>query len=447
MLNRLIFFSKKQKYKKFHKGSKFSQNEVAEILRKVRFNFPETYNRTPNLKNLKDSGIKIDCPIYVEDIQKITKSYLKNLWLAKKIFDFNLVIFYRDSFIPKPSYKKFLNGAKFLNLNYVNFKLKQDIFLLNINRQKVDTISYNYKDKIDIKNWKSDMTRLNDFCLSKLFFDDKNFIEIKQTYFNGFYYFINIEKYNNNKKIIILLKKIIKNIKNNYFLIKKIKNGYLINNYMFDKKYYFLTNLAIKNFRILRCFKDDSIEINAELFIVKKSDNFPNYFVYLGEENFDFFCSNISEEIIKKINEKFNIKIKTNVNKIDYFFNQFLPKKIILEKLTNFNFTDKINQITINNISSILEPLEYYKSKKISADCCYNLIKNSMFNWHKDSIVFSNKLIKNFSLKMFYQDKIKNFEIYSSKQIKLIIGNIEYINCKAIPINVLKTEDDFIINL
>lgn len=442
MLNRLIFFIKRKiKYNKFHKKWKFSQNDINSILHKVKYNMPEIFDENLSIKILENSGLKINKSVYIENAKNLNFNYAKNLWLSQKICPFNLIIFFtnKDYILP---YKKFLKDAKFFCLSEVSAKLKSSIFNLNINQKKLANFVLKNESEITANKVPFVVKKCKNFMLQSECEVCQNLVSLEQTFLNGnFYFFNNITK--NNKKIIILIKKIIKNNKNNYFLIKKVNNKYFLYNFSTKEKINILSNMPIKRVYLSKVKMSASYNINIQITMPQNLNKSTSFFVYIGQENIDLANINIKEKIFYLINNYFNVKINTNNKKINYYFNNYLPQKIILDKINDKFCTRSMCQNLPNNLQNFDEVLSLYKCKKIDAFEAYICIKNLLFSWQKNMLTFKSNLTKNYLLEMFINGMKKSFNISQSTTQKIVVGGVEYINCKSISKNLLEKENQF----
>ncbi|MDD4816103.1 MAG: hypothetical protein PHQ62_03105 [Clostridia bacterium] len=410
-------------------------------MEKVRYQKPKIYAQKIDKKLVENSGIKLDKPLYVEKAKNINFDYAKSLWLAQKICPFSVVVFFENelSILAK---KKFLSTAIFLKKSDLNITLKQNLLALNINIFEPLFFENIARNSLQILPSKNIETTFKNYSLQKTFLGKNFCLNIGQTFFNGkFYFFNNLIKYN--KKIKIILKNIIKNNIFDYFLIKKIKFGYLFESVINKINYYFLSNKTIKNIKILPIKNSKNFCLIAEIFVDFSLPQNQNFVVYFGKENFDIFTENLQGKIVGFIEKKFALQLETQDKKLEFYFNKFLPKQIILDSISckNFDFVLPQNfeekNLTFNQI------IDLYKSKKISSIFCYNLIKNKLFTERENLIILNKNELANYRLKLFFENSIKKINVSESKQIKLIINDISYYNCKSISLQTLKENSNF----
>ena len=184
----LIFFNPK---------SCFSQIQVFEILQKVRHNIPDA-----NIANLKGISLnKIRNPVFVESAKNLTSSYAKSLFLANLIQPFELVVFYNKLSEIK-TFKHILSFAKFLNKNLLPKKVKEALYNLNVNFSSQE-FSKDKKDVVTVDGYGLGLVEVKNNYIKSAY----KSVFVKQTYFNGYYYFFKNEQ-KNNKKLNMLIKKI-----------------------------------------------------------------------------------------------------------------------------------------------------------------------------------------------------------------------------------------------
>lgn len=424
MKNRLVFFNKKQKsYQDFHKKYKFSQNQIAIILHKLRYNMPQIFSNKPNLDILQNLGLNPRLPIYVENIQNLDFCDIKNLYLTQKIFDFNLIIFYKDISQIK-AIKSYPINAKFLSAFDTDKTTKETLFLLNINTKKIDAFRIPKSQKIEFYGSKIYSKQIVDFALVSGFKNNKNNIILKEYFSSGNFYFLN-NLIKNNKKTHFFFKKTLFFDFLQYFLIKKIKNGYFFENLTTNKKYYFLSNSLIKTFKINKTKNTQNIQITAEFY----ADFSKEICIYFGQNNIKIHDQNLRQKIKLLSQSIFNFKICSNDKKLDFLINKILPDlalKNMLEKNKKFSDLQKIN------LQSIRQIVYFYKCKKIAPEEAYFAIKNLLFIQKQNVIFFKKTDLENYNLEITFNGQKKNVFVANDLQKKVVIDGVDYYNCSWI---------------
>ncbi|MBO5310262.1 MAG: hypothetical protein J6A98_03595 [Clostridia bacterium] len=396
-MKRLIFLCKKL----FHFGAKpapkFSQLLVAEILQKVRHNIPEI-----NEKNFANP-LKISKPFYVENIKNIGATYAKSLLLANLIFPFELIIFYQNK-NDCLALQKFLPQAKFLNQNLISKRLTNQIYSLNVNFAPAPC-KLPFEEGIFCGNEKMHYVKVHRFALEEQGKD----ITLFQTYFNGHFLFFENK---NKQKINIFIKKIIYFNKFKYFFLKK-ENGYCFFDVAIGQKIYIRCNEKIDvDLARTRCGKGYMIEIT----ISAKNANFA---LYVGKEKINVWDKDLKTKIFALANNQFMHKINSKNKKLEFFFNNFLPREVLKGKIFG-----KFCKVDISKIFGGAQ-------KILPANLAYLKIKNALVKKEKNCVIFGGENLQNLSFEMLFRGKIKTINFCAGAP-KIVVGGVEYRGCKTL---------------
>ena len=476
--------------------SVFSSAKICEIGEKVKYNQLNIYTKKIDKSLIEATGIKLDKPIYIENLTNLNFNYAKDLWLAKKIYSFNLIVFYADEQNNFEILKNLFNlDAKFLNTNDLSKEIKENLYNLNINHNlyvNYNSMHCNQKSnnskKPNLKKWhiceKNEIKPLGDFSKHTIFknfyldsiFENKNVaLKVKQTFFYGAYYFFGIKiknskdksvkdiKFKKDQNVKILFTKIIHCNELEYFKICKEKKYFKIEGLLNKKNYFFYSSIKIAKIEIvkilhsknycLKCIinsKRDWNEQNLE----------SNFLIYFGEklpENFfNFDYTELYYKILYCLRSSFSIKLKSDNNALNFYFNNYLPSKIITEGIEGQTFLQKCdlnsaldNIYTENEFFNLLKKLSFddlisfHKSKKISAILVYNLMKNKLFIQRNNFFYINKNELTNYELKLFIENKIKKIKIKTGDSKKIIIDDMTYHNCCNISIKTLINHQNF----
>ena len=385
----LIFFNPK---------SCFSQIQVFEILQKVRHNIPDA-----NIANLKGISLnKIRNPVFVESAKNLTSSYAKSLFLANLIQPFELVVFYNKLSEIK-TFKHILSFAKFLNKNLLPKKVKEALYNLNINFSSQE-FSKDKKDGITVDGYGLGLVEVKNNYIKSAY----KSVFVKQTYFNGYYYFFKNEQ-KNNKKLNILIKKIFYFNNFNYFLLKKEKRYYLYD-LKNNQKYYLLSNQKIyPKIQKTKCGKGVVLQIQITFW--------EDAVVYIGREKINVLDFGLEQKILDLVAKNFEHKVFLNNQKLEQFFNVYLPKKILASKI-----------LENNNINEIA----YQKIKKMFVFRNNNIV---VFNMAKNNNVVYQTV---------FRGKTKTIHFFNGNK-KVVVGGVEYKNTNSVTSEVFEKFDEFIV--
>ena len=476
-------------FKKTLNESRYSSIEIEKILSKVRNKEPLLYTKKIDKTKLESAGINLNKPIYVEQAKFISMKYAKNLWLAKQIQNFNLIIFYNESQSVEKLKTFFKNDAKFLNISDLSKDLKENLLKLNINHNEKQELDFKQINEIKPKNLKESFEKsvcFNDFCLEKVLKNQNFNLNIRQTYFKGEFFFINAEFSNTSttlKNFQIMFSKVLSFERFDYLVLNKEKNYYLIKSLLNNFKCFLYSSEKIKNIRLIKIKNSQAYNLKCEFELRAKDQNQKSFWIYIGkipvhqilDLEFDELKKNAFEQIfniiLNKIKRQFNLKLNSLSRDINFYFNTYLPKRIILENLKNITPVNALNEVfktknnesssndvfktrnnensEIKNDESFLKTISFkqlismHRSKQLSAYETYNLMSNKLL-LQKDNFLYINKTeLKNYELKLFFENKLKSIFVKSDIKKRLIIGDISYYNCQNISLKTLKDYDNF----
>ena len=267
------------------------------------------------------------------------------------------------------------------------------------------------------------------------FKDEGNFVYVIENYLEGKFIFIN-NLIKNNKKYIFLFKKTLNFEFLNYFYIKKIKNGYILENLINQKKYYFLTNSKVIDFKIEKIKNTNNFQITAEISL--KSN--VKVCMYFGEKRVKVRSEDLQEKVQNEIKDIFNFKIETSDSKLDFYINKILPElaqKNLVQNEINIENVKKVN------LKSIRQILYFYKYKKLKAEEAYLAIKNLLFEMNEKLVYFKKVELENYRLEIMYKGNVKNVEITCNGQRSIVIAGVAYKNCSWINLDTLEKVERF----
>lgn len=461
----LLFFKKKLN------ESRFSPVEIESILNKVKNNQPLIYASKINKNIIESAGISLTKAIFVERAELLSINYAKSLWLAKQIYDFNLIIFYQtESSIEK--FKNFFkNKVKFFNIADLSKSLKENLLKLNINHNEKNKLDLKTENMISLKGNFQKSTIFKNYYLEQSFYNSDSNLNIKQTFHEGQYSFFNVSFFTSKSLQIEYLKNFqLKHF--DYLTLQKEKNLLQIKSIINNFEYYFYSSIKINKIFLnkiknLNCY---NLKCKIELKLSKKEQK--SFWFYFGKNppttalnlNSDEI-QNISSEqvyfkILKKIEKRYNIKIISSDSVLNYYYNKYLPEKIILEGIkTNVQIDNYINFKNFNS-NKILkysndclktitfkQLISMYKSKQFSAFVIYKLMSDKLLLQKNDFIFINKTELKNYELKLFFENKTKSIIVKSDVEKKLIIDDISYYNCQNISLKTLKDYDFFEIRI
>lgn len=450
--------------KKLNEG-RFSAIAVENILNKVRNNQPLIYKSHINKKIVDSAGINLSKPIYIERAEFLTMNYAKNLWLSMQINNFNLIIFFQTSQSVEKFKNFFKKFAKFFNIADIAKPLKENLLKLNINHNQTGELDLKNQNEIQVKGNFQTKTFFKDYCLEKTFLNCDYKLNIKQTFYNGLYVFFKID-FNKTKSLQIEFSKTFQLNFFDYLNLQKEKNFYLIKSIINDFKYYFFSSQKIKKISLIKIKKSNFYNLKCK-FEIKKSEKSAKYFwLFLGKNLFStsqIFTNSEFEKLVsdrtfsainKKIEKYFNLKINSSYSVLNFYFNKYLPEKIILEGIINnieinYNNDEFASILPAKNGKDYLNSLTFkqlilmYKNKQLSASELYQIMWQKLL-FQNDTSIFINKTeLKNYELKLFFENKLKSIIVKSSTEKRLVIGNISYYNCRNISLSALKNYDSF----
>ena len=397
MISNLIIEAKKRKkYNHFHKKSKFSQYEVNEIVQKVKYNLPTFYYNIPQIDCIKTLGLDMSKSLYVEMFENLNFSYIKSLYLAQKIVDFNLVILHKNDEIFR--FNTYPIKANFIDFNTLSKQQKEALYNLNINCQKICGYAQNGEDKIEVKNTNLVAKNIGSGGVVSTFKDEGNFVYVIENYLEGKFIFIN--------------------------------------NLINQKKYYFLTNSKVIDFKIEKIKNTNNFQITAEISL--KSN--VKVCMYFGEKRVKVRSEDLQEKVQNEIKDIFNFKIETSDSKLDFYINKILPElaqKNLVQNEINIENVKKVN------LKSIRQILYFYKYKKLKAEEAYLAIKNLLFEMNEKLVYFKKVELENYRLEIMYKGNVKNVEITCNGQRSIVIAGVAYKNCSWINLDTLEKVERF----
>ncbi|MDD3231737.1 MAG: hypothetical protein PHV79_00480 [Clostridia bacterium] len=496
----ILFFKlivKKSDLKNFLISSKkinilgiFSSAKIFEIGEKVKYNQLNIYTKKIDKNLIEATGIKLDKPIYIENLTNLNFNYAKNLWLAKKIYSFNLIIFYDDDQIKDKNLKcraksnfeilknLFNLDAKFLNTNDLSKKIKENLYNLNINHNFDKKWHICEKNEIKPLGDFVKHTIFKNFCLDSTFENNNVLLRVKQTFFYGAYYFFETKskntnnenvkdakknpKSNRNKNVKIFFTKIIHCNELEYFQICKEKKYFKIEGLLNKKNYFFYSSNKVVKIEIIKILHSKNYCLKFIINLKQKLNEQnlkSNFWIYFGEKSpekfFNFDYTELYYKILYCLESNFSIKLKSDNNNLNFYFNNYLPSKTITEGLENQTFLQKcsLNSIldniyTESEFFNLLKELSFddlinlHKSKRISAILAYNLIKNKLFIQKNNSFYINKNELANYELKFFIENKIKKIKIKTGDS-KITIDGTTYHNCRNISIKTLINHQNF----
>ena len=417
-LNKKTFTSKPLKLT-FNLNVPFKDKALYDhVLKAITYHAPIPYSKV-NIGLLKNSGIDITLPVYIE----INPSYklLKKLLEINKKYAFNLIIFTKSNKYNK--YLKHNKNLRVLYLNDISKELKENLYKLNINYNSCKLFEKTYNLGFNFENFilKEHFEGIN---LVQTYTNENFEIELLKNKYKSSAYVLKIKNISNkNEKISFNF-----NYKfSGYYLFNKKGKILSALNLLTENKMYFYSSILPKGICFssvngLKNSKDPLLAFNYNLSL-KAGEIRKLNFAYGSEKNLvNEFENNNSE--LKKL---FNIKIQTDDNKLNTLFNITLPRKIALSGVQNFNGGDY----------SLNEILTKYKEGALTDYACYNLLKQKFIIEKKESFELQPFLM-NYKLKIFFEDKIKTIEARHGEKTCLSIDDILYYNARSLSKSALK---------
>lgn len=316
------------------------------ILQRVKYHAPKLNSNEIDYSLLDIIGINPSYPIFIFK-KPLNKTFLKAFGNAKRHAQFNLILFEKPLFnikklakLPKTYliYKEELGGNLYntleaLNINYLShseFKNELRGEYIKINGQELafDFIPYFYRKKAMF---------------------DGVVVDVRQFILNGKNSTINLINTRNIGKNV----KIELNIPlpRGYYFFKTEKDFVQIENLTNKEKAYFNYNfkrakISFSNISGLESSTFACVNITCEISLLPHEKlvlyyNFGEHKYCLSSPNMIEYFFDLSQ---KKINEIFDIKVKTRDINFDNDFNLYLPRKI-WEKWQNF----EVDEEGINN--------------------------------------------------------------------------------------------------
>lgn len=291
-------------------------------------------------------------------------------------------------------------------------------------------------------------TTFKNYFLKKQFIEKGFCLEISQTYYNGYYFFINTKTILA-KSIKLKFLKTINIDKLDYLNFSNKRNYYKIKSLINNFEWYFYSTTKIKNFKLSKIKNSNCYELSCllEINIDKSSENF--HYIYFGNYKAEIILSaeQIKNSILKKQEKMFNLKIKSNNKKLNFYFNQYFPAQIILDAINNVK--QKLNNLSDDEFfkfykeTSFNNLIKLHKEKVLSSFETYQIMFKK-FLILKENFIYINKTeLANYELKLFFENELKTIYIKSGKRKKMIIDGINYYNCQNISNKILKKYDEF----
>ena len=75
------------------------------------------------------------------------------------------------------------------------------------------------------------------------------------------------------------------------------------------------------------------------------------------------------------------------------------------------------------------------KDKKIDYATTYELLKNKFFLIKYNLIILNNPKLENYKLEIFYNDEIKQVDVFEADENYVNINGVKYVNFNTLPIN------------
>ena len=425
--------------------------------------FVSTYNICVSfIKKLFNENVKI---FFEQDISKCLRQLIFNLNINNS--NFAKVCYWNKN---KP-YQLLLNNKEITFHN----KMYRNLFLTNYiefdNNKKhyfnATTLDNNYyiltSQNLTFNN-KKNYTKLikNKFQLNSFYNINKNYNKLKfaSNILNLKYKFSYLCKLNKNliksKKIKINLKILIKNNMFDYFYVKKVDDYYHVFSILNNLNLYFYSSQKLNKVELSKILNSYDLIINCEFFYDKntffsfgKSLNELKDVVNLSFQNFQIY-------LLDSLKQKFNFQIISNNKLLNFYVNNLLPNKMIISNVNNLSFKSFNQTFDFETVYSsinkkyfnLMEIINLFKLKKISAEQTYYYIKNSFFLQSKDGYIYLQKNeCKNYLLQIYFDKEKKQIQTKEGEQTCVNFDGINYYNCQTIPYNLLKKQNRFLVVL
>ena len=340
---------------------------IDHIISCVLYGSPKFYNDKLNLTMMKNFGIDIKKPILY--FEKLDDKLFESISIAKHYVNFNAIT--NANYENKYQSKNLL----YLDTQFCDIKLFSSIMAFNV---------YS-KEKFKVQDFKHEMLQFfidgKALGLKYLISDNQNCYsyqngEIKAFigHFNdsGDYFKVLIENTGKIKDIDFLLNF---DLDERNYLIKKINSYYLIENVLSKQKTYISCNKKID----INCYIDNVkkpfIQIKKHI-LLEKSKKY-EFIIFIGKNAGKNKLDNALILYKEKINNYFNIKLKSKNAKLNYLVNYYLKRNVTSSKykmFSNYNF-DEVQQLYKLHKISALDFYMWIKQKYLGICECDNKLK------------------------------------------------------------------------
>lgn len=312
------------------------------IINKVKYHSPNLNNDNIDYSLLEAVGINVSLPIFIFN-KELDNIYYKAFLQAKKVIDFNLILFKK----PKVSLKKYkkLKDTYQFNEDEIGSNLFYNLDALNINYIAHSDYKNNLEGEyLKINNKKVELDYYPYYNYKKIMIDGV-IIEIKCFLLNGKNYSVNF--INTKREVKKINFEINIPLPRGYYFFKKNRDCVSIENLTTLEKAYFNyyfkdAKMYFSNMNGIDCCTFSCIHMNAEiqLFPQQTQRYYCNYgdkkYCVFSPKDIDYFFD-LSQQ---KMNEIFDIKVISHNKNNDAFFNLYLPRKI-WEKWQNFDIDEE----------------------------------------------------------------------------------------------------------
>ena len=403
---------------------------IDHIISCAKFNTPKLYNKNIDFDSLKNFGVDTNAPILYFDF--MNKNLLNAISITKTYCKFNAVT----------SYKYFndyhSDNMLYLDDEFCSMNLFTSIMSLNV-----------YQDsKFKVRCNKSDITEicLNGAKLQYALIVDNNTqhyifsnnqvkIEVEHFSYDGDFYCVNIDNSSGKSYDI--------DIYFNFdlpFIISYIdqsKNKCSIFDIKTNRKKYFICDKKVKYTFELNGYKYKKIKLSKQIQI-KANQNYYFSIYYTNTAIKKDYLPLIKQNYFKKIDEIFNIKVKSSNLKINNLINYYLKKQIYY---TNFidiktNSFDEVFKLYKEHSVTALDFYMWLKSSYLGLKFYHDKIKvNPICKF--DYIVIVNSISKVFQIDVKHTDK-ENY---------VFVAGTKYHNIDVIPFCYVSDNDRLLVYL
>ncbi len=337
------------------------------IISCVLYSSPKFYNDKLNLTMMKNFGIDIKKPILYFD--KLDDKLFESISIAKQYTQFNAIT--NANYENKYQSKNLL----YLDTQFCDIKLFSSIMVFNV---------YS-KEKFKVQDFKHEMLQLfvnnRPLSLKYLITDNQNCysyqngeIKVFIGHFNdsGDYFKVLVENTGKSKKFDFLFNFDLD--EKNYF-IKKINSYYLIENVLSKQKAYITCNKKIDINCYIDKVKKPFIQIKKHI-LLEKSKKY-EFIIFIGDNASKNKLDSALISYKEKINNYFNIKLKSKNVKLNYLVNYYLKRNVTTSRyklLSNDNFDEVQKQYKLHKISA-LDFYMWIKQKYLGIFECENKLK------------------------------------------------------------------------